>query len=112
MDTVMDGVQNALPRSAVHDFHIGTGLFTGMRHAEIMADNGGSGEFKFSANKKITFQLSSPSKFEMIDLRSHFIKFDLELEDSKGGQDGCSIAEPIESIINQVVIRAGDVVVN
>ena len=44
----MDSVQNSLPRNSVYNFHQGTDLFTKMRYAEIMPENGGNGRFNYN----------------------------------------------------------------
>ena len=111
MATVLDHVQNSLPRSSVYDFAQSTDIFVSQRFAEVYPDTNAS-DYSFATDKKITFMLSSPQKTQMCDLRSHYLKFILTTTDANGDDTGHNgIAEPISNIINQVVIRCGDTVV-
>jgi len=107
--TINDHVQNTLPRSSVYDFKLGSDLFISQQFAEIYPDTNAN-NYSYAGDKKITFMISSPQKNVFADLRSHFIKFNLTCEDSAAGAVA-GIAEPMANIIEQVVIRAGDTVI-
>ena len=103
--SINDHISNTLPRSSVYDFKMGSDLFVRQDFVEVYPDTNAR-EYSFNGDKKITFMLSSPQKNIFCDLRSHYIKFRLTLEDTNGTATG-GLAEPASNIVEQLIIRCG-----
>ena len=110
-NSISDHVQNGLPRSSVYDFVQGTGdIFIRSDDVEIMPSTNAD-TYSYNENKKISFELSNPSDNLYVDLRSHYIKFNIAVTDAgEEGDDGTSggIAEPMANIVDELVIKCGD----
>ncbi len=119
MSSILDHVEQAVPRATVYGAMKGSPVFIGKYFREINpASNSTKYDWK-TGNRKITFVVASPDKTIFNDYRSAYLRFNLaevsavlaEGENQSAFNNHFKISEPVSNIIERIVIKMNGTVV-
>jgi len=113
MSSILDHVEQAVPRATVYGAMKGSPVFIGKYFREINpASNAPS--YKWSnGERRISFVVASPDKTIFNDLRSCYLRLDVALTSSSdaAGDNKVKISEPASNCIGRIVIKMNGTVV-
>ena len=116
MASILDHVEQSVPRSTVYGAMKGSPVFIGKYFREINPSSNQTTYDYTSGEKRIVFVVASPDKTIFHDMRSVYLRTKIEclsaLDVSGGTSTGnVSVAEPASNIIERIVIKMNGTVV-
>ena len=75
--SILDHVVSAVPRTTVYGALKGTNVFTGKYYRELYPASNSS-SYNYSKEPQIKFIIASPSKTAFFDMRSCYLKFEID----------------------------------
>jgi len=110
MSSILDHVEQAVPRATVYGAMKGSPVFIGKYFREVNAASNAQSYSWTSGERKITFILASPDKTIFNDMRSAYLRVDIA--DVTGtAVNKIKISEPASNIIGRIVIKMNGTVV-
>ncbi len=109
MSSILDHVEQAVPRATVYGAMKGSPVFIGKYFREINPASNATQYDYTSGERRINIVVASPDKTIFNDLRSAYLRFDLSLPESNDKH--FKITEPASNFIERIVIKMNGTVV-
>ena len=112
MSSILDHVEQSVPRATVYGAMKGSPVFIGKYFREINPSSNQTTYNYRSGEKRISFVVASPDKTIFHDMRSAYLRVKIKAkQDATDATSRCSVAEPASNIIERVVIKMNGTVV-
>ena len=112
MSSILDHVEQAVPRATVYGAMKGSPVFIGKYFREVNPSSNATNYNYSNGDRRISFVIASPDKTVFNDMRSCYLRCNIQPVDVGGvaGQN-TGLAEPASNIIERIVIKMNGTVV-
>ena len=112
MSSILDHVEQAVPRATVYGAMRGSPVFIGKNYVEIRPASNATTYQWSTGERTISFVVASPDKTAFYDMRSIYLKLNiLDITADNNETDHAKISEPGSNFIERIVIKMNGTVV-